>query len=333
MLAVHGLTVRYGNVTALDDFGITVSRDEVVAVLGPSGSGKSTLLRVVAGLHPPDTGAVSWEGNDITAKPAHLREFGLVFQDYALFPHLDVAENVGFGLRMQDVPADRRSALVHEALEQVGLSGLGERRVSELSGGQAQRVALARALAPSPRLLLLDEPLGALDRALREQLTAELAVSIREAGVPALYVTHDQHEAFGVADRVAVLDDGRLVQEGRPEELWQRPRSELVARLVGLRTIVAVEVLGGRAHTPLGDIPVAAQDGSHRLVLRPEAFRPDPGGAVEAEVRSSTYRGGNHLVVAEAAGSTIELAMVDPPPPGTRLRLTIDPSGVSVLSD
>jgi len=331
MLAVRGVTVQFGDLVALDGVSLSVGDDEVVALLGPSGSGKSTLLRVIVGLQEPGTGTVSWDGTDITDLPTHRRDFGLVFQDYALFPHLDVGANVGFGLRMQERPAAGRRQRVAEVLALVGLGGFERRAVSTLSGGQAQRVALARALAPSPRLLLLDEPLGALDRALREELAVDLAAAIRTAGVPAVYVTHDQHEAFTVADRVAVMDEGRIVQAGTPADLWRTPASPLVARLLGLRTVLAATVEGGVARTALGDVPVASRDGPVRLVVRPEALALDPAGPIEAVVAGSTYRGGDHLVAADAAGTRVEFLAADPPAAGETVHLRLEPTGVSVI--
>jgi thiamine transport system ATP-binding protein len=333
MLSVRGVSVRFGDLLALDGVGLTVADDEVVALLGPSGSGKSTLLRVVVGLQEAETGTVTWDGADISRLPTHRREFGLVFQDYALFPHLDVAGNVAFGLRMRGAPASRREQRVTEVLALVGLEGFGGRAVGTLSGGQAQRVALARALAPAPRMLLLDEPLGALDRALREELAVDLAGAIRTAGVPALYVTHDQREAFTVADRIAVMDEGRVVQAGSPGELWRTPASPLVARLLGLRTVLDASVKGGVARTALGDVAVDRPDGPIRLVVRPEALVPLPGGSIEATAIGSTYRGGDHLITADVNGTRIEFLAQDPPPPGETLRLHLDTAGVSVIPE
>ena len=209
MLAVQGATVRFDGLTAVEGLDLMVGDGEVVAVLGPSASGKTTLLRAVAGLQPLDSGSILWDGADLADVPPHRRGFGLVFQDFALFPHLDVGRNVEFGLRMQGLPPAVRRRAAAAALERVELPGMERRKVGTLSGGQAQRVALARALAPGPRLLLFDEPLGSLDRALRERLTAELRRLLSGLGVTALYVTHDQEEAFGLADRVMILEAGR----------------------------------------------------------------------------------------------------------------------------
>ena len=232
MLALHDINVRYGETVAVDRVDLTVEKGSTVCVLGPSGCGKSTLLRVVTGLVRPDAGRVTWDGEDITDVPTHRRGFGLMFQDHALFPHRDVAANVGFGLRMQGRPRAAIAARVDELLELVGLAGYGRRAVDELSGGEQQRVALARALAPEPRMLLLDEPLGSLDRVLRDRLLDELPSLFDRLGTTVLYVTHDQDEARAIADEVAVMRAGRIAQVGTPAEVWERPADEFVAEFV-----------------------------------------------------------------------------------------------------
>jgi thiamine transport system ATP-binding protein len=232
VLALHDITVRYGDTVAVDRVDLTVEKGSTVCVLGPSGCGKSTLLRVVTGLVRPDGGHVTWDGEDITDVPTHRRGFGLMFQDHALFPHRDVAANVGFGLRMQGQPRTAIAARVDDLLDLVGLAGYGPRAVDELSGGEQQRVALARALAPEPRMLLLDEPLGSLDRVLRDRLLDELPSLFERLGTTVLYVTHDQDEARAIADQVAVMRAGRIAQVGTPAEVWQRPADEFVAEFV-----------------------------------------------------------------------------------------------------
>jgi thiamine transport system ATP-binding protein len=209
VLEVDGVTVRFGDRTVLEGVGLTVGPGEVVGLLGPSGSGKSTLLRVIAGLLVPDEGRVAWDGEDLRDVPTHRRRFGLVFQDHQLFPHRDVAGNVGFGLTVAGRPKSETRARVAELLALVGLPGFEHRGVAALSGGEAQRVALARALAPSPRLLLLDEPLGALDRELHDRLAVDLRRLLKEVGIAGLHVTHDREEAVTVADRVVTLDELR----------------------------------------------------------------------------------------------------------------------------
>ena len=237
MLELAGVRVRYGDTVALDGVDLTVADREIVCVLGPSGSGKSTLLRAIAGLEHPTTGTIRWDGGDLEDVAPHRRRFGLMFQDHALFPHRDVLGNVAFGLRMQRRPAHAVDAEARGALARVGLAGFESRRVHELSGGEQQRVALARALAPDPRLLMLDEPLGSLDRELRERLAAELRALFVELGVTALFVTHDQDEAFALADRVVIMRAGRIEQAGPPQEVWQRPASEPTARFLGFANV------------------------------------------------------------------------------------------------
>ena len=217
MLEIEDIHKTYEGMPLLEGVSLKVDPGETVCLLGPSGGGKSTLLRIAAGLEQPESGRVLWNGEEITRMPPHRRGFGLMFQDYALFPHLNVEENVAFGLRMQTLPAERIRREVKSALEKVELEGFERRRTEELSGGEQQRVALARTLAPRPKLIMLDEPLGALDRALREQLAGQLHRLLKELRIPSLYVTHDQEEAFAVAQRVALLHAGRIVQSGRPE--------------------------------------------------------------------------------------------------------------------
>jgi len=236
-LALNHVSARHGRNEdeTLHDISFEVAAGEVIGVLGSSGSGKTTLLRVIAGLHLASEGSIILDGIDITTTPTHLRGVGLMFQEHALFPHLNVADNVAFGLRMAKVPNPDRSIRVAEALELVGLAGFGERDVASLSGGERQRVALARTLAPSPRVLLLDEPMGSLDRVLRDRLVTELRELIVGIGLTALYVTHDRSEAFALADRIAVLDEGSVVQLDTPGVLEASPATEHVARLLGHR--------------------------------------------------------------------------------------------------
>jgi thiamine transport system ATP-binding protein len=219
MLELGGITVRFGRIAALDDVILTVPDRSVVALIGPSGSGKSTLLRVIAGLEHPDAGEIRWDGETILEVPPHRLDFGMMFQDYALFPHRSVAQNVAFGLRMNRFAGDDLAERTKASLELVGLAGYGSRSVGTLSGGEQQRVALARTLAPEPRLVLLDEPLGALDRALRERLVEDMREIFDSVEATALYVTHDREEAFTIADRVAIIDEGKIQAEGTRREL------------------------------------------------------------------------------------------------------------------
>ena len=234
-LSVRGLAVTYGDLRAVDGVDLEVAAGEVVALLGASGSGKSSLLRAVAGLEDVADGEVAWGGRSMVRVPVHKRGFGLMFQDGQLFEHRDVGSNIAYGLT--GLPRAQRGERVREMLELVGLPGFERRRVTTLSGGQAQRVALARALAPAPRLLLLDEPLSALDRALREQLATDVRTILRQGGTTALYVTHDQDEAMTVADRVGVMEAGRLLRLDTPQRLWADPGSSKVARFLGFDVV------------------------------------------------------------------------------------------------
>jgi len=295
-----------------------VDEGEIVCLLGPSGCGKTTVLRIVAGLEVPDAGEVVFEGRSLREVPIHERGFGLMFQDYALFPHKDVAANVAFGLRMQSLPRGVTEARVTEMLDLVGLEGTEARRVYELSGGEQQRVALARSLAPGPRLLMLDEPLGSLDRARREELMVELRAILKRVGLTALYVTHDQEEAFAVSDRVIIMRAGRIVQRGTPQDVYSHPASAWVARFLGLSNLVPARLPArppGRqplqVETPLGPMtlgdgepaPPAGQEAT--LLIRPEAARlvadeASPAGAVvKGKVRRCSFRGSHYLLEIE----------------------------------
>ncbi len=244
MLEVSNIVKSYDGKPLLRGLSFDVRQKETVCLLGPSGSGKSTLLLIIAGLEAQEGGKVLWDGQDLATVPAHLRDFGLVFQDYALFPHLDVAQNVGFGLRMKHWPEEKSRSRVREVLELVNLAGFERRKVTELSGGEQQRVALARALAPYPRLLMFDEPLGALDRALREELLVQLRRILRETGLPAIYVTHDQAEAAAIAHRVLLLHGGQIVRSGPIADVWLHPGSAWAAEFLGVGKVLDAQVKG-----------------------------------------------------------------------------------------
>jgi iron(III) transport system ATP-binding protein len=237
-LRLEGVSKRFGDVLAVDRLDLTIEEGEFFTLLGPSGCGKTTILRIVAGFETPDTGRVVFDADDITDRSPQRRGFGMVFQNYALFPHLSVFENVAFGLRARRLPADQLRERVARALALVHLDRFGDRRVQQLSGGQQQRIALARALAIEPPLLLLDEPLSNLDATLRERTRTELRLLLKEIGITALFVTHDQEEAFDLSDRVAVLREGRLRQVGTPHELYKRPADRFVAGFVGKATLL-----------------------------------------------------------------------------------------------
>jgi len=277
MLELVDIHKSYEGAPLLNGISISVGESEIICLLGASGSGKSTLLRIIAGLEMPESGQVLWEGKDLALTPTHLRNFGLMFQDYALFPFLNVAENVAFGLKMQNLLQADIDVRVDEILKQVDLQGFANRKVSELSGGEQQRVALARVLAPRPRLLMFDEPLGALDRSLREDLQAELRRILRKSRVPVIYVTHDQEEAFALADRILLLHEGQINRAGSPEELWRDPGSAWAARFLGLGNILSGQYLAeGRVQTSIGSFRASDCQHSHYpgetvdILIRPE---------------------------------------------------------------
>jgi ABC-type Fe3+/spermidine/putrescine transport system ATPase subunit len=256
-----------------------VKAGETICLLGSSGSGKSTILRIIAGIETPEAGRVLWNGEDLTALPVYRRNFGLMFQDYALFPHLNVSENVAFGLRMRNLSRTEITEKINAALERVSMSAFAERRVTDLSGGEQQRVALARALAPSPRLMMLDEPLAALDRSLRVELQAELRDVLHQAGIPAIYVTHDQEEAILMGDRLALLHGGRIVQAGETEEVYRHPASRWVAEFLGMTGLIE-----GIVHS-LDPFTVRTECGELHPQLTPGAANPALGERVMLLVR------------------------------------------------
>ncbi len=337
MLEIRDLTVHFGASRALDAFDLTVADGEVVAVLGPSGSGKSTLLRAIAGLVPPDGGCIIHDGRDLAGVAPHERGFGLMFQDHALFPHLDVLGNVGFGLRMRGDTRSDAAARARTVLATVGLVGAEHRRVHDLSGGEQQRVALARALAPEPTLLMLDEPLGSLDRALRELLTTELAALFTRLGISALVVTHDQDEAFALADRVAVVDRGQLVQVGTPAELWRRPATPFVAEFLGWTVTdrldgTWVAIRPDAAHiVPLVQVG-PTQVGPTEAGGPPDAALPDE--ARRGEVVQRTSRRDHWRLRVRVEGPAgrweldLEVRAPDAPALGDTVAFRIDPEGV-----
>ena len=242
MLTLTNITKSYENKSLLNGISLTVAPGETICLLGASGSGKSTLLRIIAGLESSEAGQVCWDGADIASVPPHVRDFGMVFQDYALFPHLNVFDNVAFGLRMRNLPSSEIQMRVNDAMETVNLRGFESRRVTDLSGGEQQRVALARALAPRPRLLMFDEPLGALDRSLKEELLHELRSILHRTNIPAIYVTHDQEEAYAIADRILLLHDGVILRAGTPAEVWKDPQSAWAARFLNVGNVVEGKV-------------------------------------------------------------------------------------------
>jgi thiamine transport system ATP-binding protein len=338
MLRVEGAVVRFGDRRALDHVDLEVGPGETIAVLGPSGSGKTTLLRAVAGLQRLGEGCIRWGDDDLAGVAAHERHFGLMFQEYALFPHRDVAGNVEFGLRMTSSEGVARARRVDEVLDLVGLAGFRTRRVASLSGGEQQRVALARALAVSPRLLMLDEPLGALDRVWRRRLLTEIRAILDRAALPALYVTHDHEEAFAIATRVAIMRAGRVVQVGAPAEVWRAPVDAWTATFLGFGPIVATEVRNGLVHTPWGSIECRVNPAARAVdaVVRPDGARIDDAGPIHATVVRAMFTG-TRVELAAVAESGPPLIVVvaphDAPAVGDRVRLSIDPDALLVYPD
>ncbi len=340
----------------------TVGRGEIACLLGPSGSGKTTLLRILAGLEETEAGRVVLDGQDLTHVPTHQRGIVLMFQDYALFPHKTVAENVAFGLRMQatsrkqQATSNKQQAAsssphvsrftfhaaiieqrVQETLSLVSLSGFGDRDVNSLSGGERQRVALARSLAPNPRLLLLDEPLGALDRNLRERLLEELPAILRQVGVTAITVTHDQEEAFALADRVILLHEGRVVQEGRPEAVYAAPANTWVARFLGLQNLLPARVLEThKVETALGalavDAALPAPGSWGTLLVQPWGIRPAENGAQNAgplrgRIVKRTFHGSYYRLELDCSGTVLSFTQglrQLAPAIGTEIAFTLD---------
>jgi thiamine transport system ATP-binding protein len=335
MLEVTNLTVRFGDKIALDRVNLTVADGEILAVLGPSGSGKTTLLRVIAGLQTQASGSLVWDGEPLDQVAAHERGFGLMFQDYALFPHRTVAGNVAFGLRMAGMDADRIQDRVGVVLDWVGLPGYQDRSVGNLSGGEQQRVALARALAPAPRMLMLDEPVGSLDRGMRERLVGELRHLFVERGITTLYVTHDQEEAFGLADRIVIMKAGAVAQEGTPEQVWHQPATEWVARFLGFDNIADATIADGIAETSFGRFAITdGRSGRHRVVVRPDGFALSTSGTIEGTVVARAFRGGHYqLQVATGPGALLAMEIDEHPVPlvGEVVSLRIDPEAVVVL--
>jgi iron(III) transport system ATP-binding protein len=334
MIRLESVTKRFGDVVAVDGASLCVERGEVVALLGPSGCGKTTLLRLVAGFERPEAGAIEVAGRAASGPRTWVapeeRRVGMVFQDYALFPHLTVAENVGFGVARRT-----RATRVPELLATVGLDGLGRRYPHELSGGQQQRVALARALAPAPELVLLDEPWSNVDPFLRETLRAEVSEIIRPLGVTVVLVTHDREEAFSLADRIALMRDGAVIQEGTAEELYFAPVSRWAAEFVGAANVLAGEVVDGRVQTPVGAFPANGSSSKldAKVLVRPELLELEPDPAGPAEVVAREFRG--HDVFYRVLLDGVELVSQRPStevvPLGSRVSIRLHEGRVPVV--
>jgi spermidine/putrescine ABC transporter ATP-binding subunit len=314
---VRNAVKRYGPVAALDDVTVAVPEGEFFGLLGPSGSGKTTLLRAIAGFVVPDSGEIRIDGQRIEGVPVHKRGIGMVFQNYALFPHLSVFDNVAFGLSVRGVPGGEIRSRVAEGLRLVRLSGLEERRPRQLSGGQQQRVALARALVTRPKVLLLDEPLGALDKRLRQEMQVELKLIQRTVGITTIFVTHDQEEALTLSDRIAILSEGRLVQVGPPAEVYERPATRFAAEFLGEANLFSGRVDGGALHTASGLAIVSARPlragGGALIAVRPEKIQiadpvaraPDGANRIDGRILRSIYSGSSIAYRIEVAGQEL----------------------------
>ncbi len=349
MLSIEGVTLAYGDTIVVSELSLEAADAEVLCILGPSGCGKSTLLRGIAGLEPLRAGAIELDGLDLADLRPDERGVGLMFQEHALFPHRSVADNVAFGPRMRGVSPPDIDQRVRETLDLVGLAGTGDRKVDELSGGERQRVALARAIAPRPRLLMLDEPLGSLDRALQSRLLTELPDVFAELGTTVVYVTHDQDEALSLADRVAVMRAGRIVQQGSPSELWRGPRTPFVARFLGLEHLVEVQVAPSTIRTPWGELDrtlvtdAGAGRGRATAVLLADALRvaspSDPARgrelALSGEVVHRRFLGDHvrlRVATPDDHAFTVPVWRGRVPEPGDAVALALDPARLHLLA-
>lgn len=347
-LEIQDVHKAYGNTRAVAGVSFAVHPGEIVGILGPSGSGKTTLLEIIGGLIEPDQGTCAWNGKDLSGIPPFQRGFGLMFQDFALFPHKNVRENVVFGLHMQDWPEEKISRRVAEVLELVGLPDFGDREVDNLSGGERQRVALARSLAPQPRLLMLDEPIGSLDRTLRERLMVELREILKSMQQTALYVTHDQMEAFSVADRLVVLKDGQVAQIGTPQEIYEQPKSTFVAQFLGLDNLLpgTAEPVDGLSQitTSIGTWNVKGEvTGEVTVLLRPDRVEVRGNSTPRREIIQGTlhrksFSGQHYRTEVQVGEVTLQFdfpaATTDLPAPGEQIILTFDPeAALQVFSD
>ena len=338
MLELTDIHKTYEGTPLLRGISFTVAASETVCLLGASGSGKSTLLRIIAGLEQAEQGRVYWDGQDLASIPAYRRGFGLVFQEYALFPHMNVIENVAFGLKMLDLSDQEISDRATNVLAKVNLIGFQRRRVTDLSGGEQQRVALARALAPNPHLLLFDEPLGALDRSLREQLMQELRAILHASGVPAVYVTHDQEEAFTLADRILLLHEGKIVRAGSPAEIWEEPGSAWAANFLDIGNVLSgvVKATSGtyQVETPVGVFDLSCGH-PHKvgekveLLVRPQGVARDPHGNLHGVVADVLFHQDRFKVTLE---NGLYFYLDAAPKIGEGIALAISPAAVKCLA-
>ena len=354
-LTLQGITRKFGDVTAVDDVSLEIARGELFFLLGPSGCGKTTLLRLIAGFYAPDAGSILFDGQEVTRRPPHRRNTGMVFQNYALWPHMTVRDNVAYGLVLRKVPPSERDDRVAEALRMVRMERYGERSPNQLSGGQQQRVALARALVIRPDVVLLDEPLSNLDARLRLEMRDEIRRIHDETATTMIYVTHDQKEALSMADRVAVMDSGAVAQTGEPRSIYDRPANAFVADFIGETNFVAgrltrldmpltVETPVGILHSTIEPAEDLSPGDEVICSIRPEAIRvssPDPSGGEEENVlsgvvRQTVYLGDHEQYSVQLDDGTL-VKLVDHRPgqrlagPGAPIRLSCDPSRVVVI--
>ncbi len=340
-IAIRGVTKTYGAVHALDDVSLDVRSGEFLTLLGPSGSGKTTLLMVLAGFTRPDRGSLMFGEREVVRTPPHLRDVGMVFQSYALFPHMTVDGNVGYPLRLRGVPKAEREARVERALETVQLGGFGGRRIDQLSGGQKQRVALARSIVFEPRILLMDEPLSALDKKLRDRMQIELRHLHEKLGMTTVYVTHDQREALTMSDRIAVVNHGRIMQLATPEQLYNHPENRFVADFIGESSFIPVTREDGQlmaAGTPIRTAGPVPDSPRLALMVRPERVRlasEGEGGdcnVFRCEVTDFVFQGDSFLLYATldggaeiaVRGAARASAFATLPRPGDRVALALD---------
>ena len=343
-LRLEDIRKSFGSTLVLKGITFDIAEGEILAILGPSGCGKSTLLMIIAGLEKPDRGDIFWREEKINSMAPHRREFGLMFQDFVLFPHLNVQRNVAFGLEMAGVPTREIRGRAGKVLSLVGLAGFDQRDVNSLSGGEQQRVALARALAPQPKLLMLDEPLGSVDRTLRERLINDLRQILQEVKQTAIYVTHDQEEAFTIADRVVLMRAGQVEQIGTPQEIYRNPRTLFAARFLGLTNLLSADIVSrdgkSYANTSIGSFPFAGEfSGRAALLIRPDSVRLDIGGesALAGKMVRKIFRGNICQAEVQIGNETFTfhfLSNVDLPGEGAQITVSFDPDeALLVLSE
>jgi ABC-type Fe3+/spermidine/putrescine transport system ATPase subunit len=348
ILEIQNLCSSYEDSPLLQHINLTLHHGEILCLLGPSGSGKTTLLKLIAGLEEGDAGKILFRGENIAGIPPHKRKIGMMFQEYALFPHKNVYENIAFGLEMQHCATDEKRRRIFDVLKLVDLNGFESRRIDELSGGERQRVALARSLAPEPQLLLLDEPLGSLDRAMRDRLTGEIRTILKSLGVSAVFVTHDQAEAFSIADKVAILHEGRLEQVETPENIYRYPLNLTVARFLGFTNIIRGSCdANGLFHSSVGSLQLKnsalQQQNRSLLLIRPDGARLcqniDSGmhyNEIQGEVCLRQFLGNRYKVTVLCDENQLSFDLpLDPEPPqsGEEINLQISASALVQLKN